>query len=85
MPDATWDSLPAELQRVAQLPDLMRQCFVLRILARWPASLCARVLRLRPSEVDEYAGRAAVDLTIARLWGSLLPEKLGSAEYETTT
>ena len=45
--------LPVELRRVLHLPTNLRQCFVVRMLARLPKAYCASLLRLKISELDE--------------------------------
>lgn len=51
--------LPVELQRVLLLPEVPRQCFVLRILAGWPTAQCAAALVIPAKTVDEESCVAA--------------------------
>lgn len=50
--------LPPEMQRVLALPARLRHCFVLRFLQSMPLEQCARLLRIRPEQVTEYAAAA---------------------------
>ncbi len=54
--------LPIELQRVLRLPQILRHCFVLKILERWPSEACARVLGIDSREVEDHACLAASEL-----------------------
>jgi DNA-directed RNA polymerase specialized sigma24 family protein len=47
--------LPDELKAVLRLEPALRRCFVLRNLVGLPSRVCAQLLRLLPSEVDEYS------------------------------
>jgi hypothetical protein len=46
--------VPTELQAVLRLPVRLRHCYVLRVLARWPREVCARLLNLDSRQVDQY-------------------------------
>lgn len=50
--------LPEELRAVLTLSPPIRRCFVLRSLAGMSAEVCARLLDLRPNQVDEFASAA---------------------------
>ncbi len=54
--------LPRELQDVLELPDGLRQCFVLRILRAMPREWCARLLGLDAAAVDRNTAMAAQSL-----------------------
>jgi len=45
---------PLELRAVLGLPDNLRRCFVLRVLAALPRPACARLLNLTAGAVDDY-------------------------------
>ena len=53
--ESTNDScLPIELRRVLELSPELRRCFVLRILAGVPSKVCAQLLRLGATQIDQY-------------------------------
>jgi hypothetical protein len=52
------EGLPPELRRVLSLPDEIRRCYVLRVLAGMPAEACAGMLRLHAHVVDELTSAA---------------------------
>lgn len=54
--------IPPEMWNVLQLPMLFRRCFVLRILARIPANVCAPMLDLTALQVDNYTNSALEQL-----------------------
>ncbi len=54
--------LPEELAAVAELPQLEKRCYVLRILASWSARACAETLGMSERRVDEMASQAATCL-----------------------
>ena len=54
--------LPAELQKVLQLPARLRQAFVLRVLLAMPRELSAHLLDVDPIELDRSTGLAAKTL-----------------------
>jgi hypothetical protein len=54
--------LPWELKRVLRLPRYIRQCFVLRVLARWPRELCATLLNSDADQIDRGACAAMLRL-----------------------
>ena len=51
--------LPIELQNVLQLPTLVRQCFVLRLLLAMPAGFSARLVDLDAGALDRNITLAA--------------------------
>ena len=53
-PDPSAAYLPNELKAVLRLAPQFRRCFVLRILAGLPASVCARLLCLHCDMVERY-------------------------------
>lgn len=57
--------LPLELQRVRQLPQTARQCFVLRVLDGWSRQRCADALAISEELVDCQLGIAAMSLALA--------------------
>ncbi len=54
--------LPPELRSVLRLPAPLRRCLVLRVLAGLSRPACARMLRLRLHQVDEYTCAALKSL-----------------------
>jgi hypothetical protein len=54
--------LPEELANVTRLPQMARQCFVLRILLDWPEARCARLLHAEPQQISEAVGDAVCEL-----------------------
>jgi hypothetical protein len=58
--------LPIELQRVLQLRQTPRLCFVLRVLEGWPREKCAIALGIPADTVDAEVCNAAQDLAF---WG----------------
>ncbi len=54
--------LPEELQAVLGLSANLRRCFVLRVLAGFPRQVCARLLHLHATVVDECTSAAAACL-----------------------
>jgi len=54
--------LPAELRRVMCLPRNLRLCFVLRMLAGLPRSVCANLLNLEIAQVNDQTSLAMVEL-----------------------
>ena len=59
--------LPRELRAVLRLPLLPRRCFVLRIIAGLPPDVCARILQVSASSVDEFTCAALAGLSRGRL------------------
>jgi hypothetical protein len=56
------EMLPVELQRVLGLPQILRHCYVLKILERCPSDVCARILGIDSREVEDHACLAAAEL-----------------------
>jgi len=54
--------LPAELQAVLKLPQRLRPCFALRVLGGFSAEDCARLLRLRSTDIEKYMRSAVIRL-----------------------
>jgi DNA-directed RNA polymerase specialized sigma24 family protein len=54
--------LPTELQRVARLPQLLRYCFVLRLLLGMSPEDCSQLLQISVNEVDDAFVRALLAL-----------------------
>jgi hypothetical protein len=55
-------ALPIELVRVLRLSQLLRQCFVLRVLMAMPRHYCAGLLRIDAEQVDASCCLAAQEL-----------------------
>jgi hypothetical protein len=54
--------LPEELRSVVRLPRMRRQCFVLRILLKWPEARCARLLHVEPVQISDSLVDAVSEL-----------------------
>ena len=59
--------LPSELHPVIHLSPRFRQCFVLRILVRWPLEICARLLRLETGQIEAHTQIAILRLAFGPL------------------
>jgi hypothetical protein len=66
LPEPELSRLPLELQRVIRLPLFLRQCFVLRVLVKFPRELCADLLSSDAGQVDRGACAAMLELPSIR-------------------
>ena len=60
------DGLPAELRRLFMLQPLLRYCFVLRILAGLSPEVCAELLDISVTELEDAVYAALTELTPLR-------------------
>ena len=60
------DGLPAELRRLFMLQPLRRYCFVLRILAGLSPEVCAELLDISVTELEDAVYAALTELTPLR-------------------
>jgi hypothetical protein len=60
--DCAVSLLPPELESVLRLPSDLRGCFTLRVLAGLPGEICASLLDLETSQLEEAVGAAATIL-----------------------
>src|ERR1700751_3379140 len=60
------DGLPAELRRLFMLQPLLRSCFVLRILAGLAPDVCAELLDISVTELEDAVCSALTELTALR-------------------
>ncbi len=57
--------IPAELQRVLELPTKLRYCFSLRVLAGMTVWTCAQLTSLRPEQIEYFLQLATRMLVVA--------------------
>ncbi len=62
-------NFPVQLRAVLELPTLLRQCFILRVLVGLRSQDCVRLLNLRSSQVAEYTSAAIESLAATRYRG----------------
>ena len=75
--------LPFELRCVLNLPRYLRYCYVLRILVGLPREVCAWLLHLDVSQIDQYTCAAMLELPVIQHKERRISE-IGSAKRVVT-